>query len=308
MILTQKLPDSFFKAPQLMLLAIMWLILLFSASHDAAANQDYVTLALTRINQERTQQGIKPLTLTPTLSQAAGKMAVNALAVKSNNGTRPLELNKLLRDLRYPVTSSQLAIVGTNSAPETHVNNWLTNAKSRKIFLNPDMVDIGIYAAEGVIQDQNNQGVLWAALVGKPSKPTAAGWQSGVQYYVNQFRAQYGLQPLALNPRLNQVSQDFSRRMAVKDFVAHEAPEGDRVDTRVSRSGYQWQRVLENLQGGAVSDKEAVDAWIASKKGHREAMLEPNITQMGIGYYYMPFDDGNARYTHYWTLVMAIPK
>ena len=48
-----------------------------------------------------------------------------------------------------------------------------------------------------------------------------------------------------------------------------------------------------------------MQGWIESKTGHREAMLNRDIRDVGIGYRFLSLDRGRTKYTHYWAMSMG---
>ncbi len=282
------------------------ILIIFAFPQSGWANS---ASALTKaINQARIAQGLERLKPLDSLDKVAFTVGKEALQAHNNPNRKARPVGDILKLIRHPFERTVFLASASNLSPQQQVNNWLEKPKNREMIYSDQFTQIGVAANRQIIRDSRGEGVLWTVVFVRPKLPAPASWRDSAQRFINQFRAQYKLPPLKLNPLLDETAQKFSRRMALKDFVAHKAPEGDRIGQRVTASGYRWHKVLENLHGGSRLPRQAVDAWIASKKGHREAMLEPHITEMGIGYYFLPFDEGAARYTHYWTLVMAIPK
>jgi uncharacterized protein YkwD len=116
----------------------------------------------------------------------------------------------------------------------------------------------------------------------------------------NQFRSKNGLAPLTLNSKLNDAAQTHSRNMATLDFFGHEGKDGSSAGDRVSKAGYDWRTVAENIAAGQKTPKEVVDAWINSP-GHRENILNPTVKEIGVGYFFLANDTGTTNYNSYWT-------
>jgi uncharacterized protein YkwD len=116
----------------------------------------------------------------------------------------------------------------------------------------------------------------------------------------NNFRRQNGLLPLTVNPLLNAAAQSQSQNMALQDYFDHTAPDGSTPGQRVTATGYRWSRVAENIGAGYSTADAVVEGWINSP-GHRANMLDPNVTEIGIGYYFLPNDTGNQNWNYYWT-------
>lgn len=106
---------------------------------------------------------------------------------------------------------------------------------------------------------------------------------------LNGERAAQGLRPLAEAPGLTQPSLAYSSRMVAENFFAHVSPDGgelvDRlVAARYIERGGDWT-VGENIAWGQdtlATPRSIVAAWMASP-GHRENILTPEYTEIGIG-------------------------
>jgi uncharacterized protein YkwD len=103
---------------------------------------------------------------------------------------------------------------------------------------------------------------------------------------LNRERRIHGLRPLRMDRRLERAAQDYSERMAARDFFAHEAPDGSRPTDRIAAAGYGRALVTgENLgwgEGPAGEPAAMVDGWMHSP-GHRANILRPEYREIGIG-------------------------
>ena len=122
----------------------------------------------------------------------------------------------------------------------------------------------------------------------------------------NNERAKAGLQPLKLNDRLVDAAQDHSDDMAKDDFFSHTGVDGSSVSDRVKASGYQYSTTGENIAAGQTTAAAVVRGWMNSP-GHRANILNPNYTEIGVGYEYLQNDTGSVNYNHYWTQVFGTP-
>lgn len=120
----------------------------------------------------------------------------------------------------------------------------------------------------------------------------------------NSFRQQNGLAPLALNSRLSNAAQTHTQNMAFQDFVSHTGVDGASVAQRVSATGYKWSLVAENVAAGYQTAADVVQGWINSP-GHRSNLLNPTVTEIGVGYYFLATDPGTETWNYYWTQVFA---
>ena len=122
----------------------------------------------------------------------------------------------------------------------------------------------------------------------------------------NAEREKAGLKPLTLNNELAQAAQGHSESMATDDFFSHTGADGSNVSDRVEDAGYEYSRAGENIAAGQQTAEEVVEGWMNST-GHRENILNPDFTEIGIGYELLENDTGSVNYNHYWTQVFGTP-
>jgi len=122
----------------------------------------------------------------------------------------------------------------------------------------------------------------------------------------NQFRQENGLAPLTVNTQLTNAAETHSNNMADQDFFSHTGLDGSRSSDRAQSFGYSSSFVGENIHGGSVSPEKAVEAWKNSPR-HRENMLKPEYTEIGVGYFFLQNDTGSENLNHYWTQVFGAP-
>ena len=145
------------------------------------------------------------------------------------------------------------------------------------------------------------------ALLSYPAGPAGAtthSYAERVLARVNQYRANHGLAPVALDRRLAQAAQAHSEDMAKRDFFEHEGSDGSEMPERLARAGYFYRVAAENIAAGLASPEKTVDRWMSSE-GHRRNILIPEIREVGVGYVYLREDRGAAQYHHYWTLTLG---
>jgi uncharacterized protein YkwD len=70
--------------------------------------------------------------------------------------------------------------------------------------------------------------------------------------------------------------------MDVRDFFDHVNPDGDGPGTRLHAQGIPWSACAENIARGYVDAEAVIAGWMASE-GHRENMLSPLYTHVGVG-------------------------
>ncbi|NEV63329.1 CAP domain-containing protein [Thiorhodococcus minor] len=105
----------------------------------------------------------------------------------------------------------------------------------------------------------------------------------------NALRHLQGLQSLTRDTRLMAAAADFAAFMARTDQYGHEA-DGRTPAERAKREGYDYCLLAENIaySGSASAPppsqaaQRLVDGW-RSSPGHRKNMLDPDLTDVGIG-------------------------
>ena len=109
---------------------------------------------------------------------------------------------------------------------------------------------------------------------------------------INQEREQRGLQALAFDPGLTRDA--FVRAQECAQSFSHTRPDGRSCMTAITAQD-GWTMAAENIAAGQFTPKEVVDSWMTSP-GHRANILKPDLTRMGVGYYY-----SGTGYFVYWS-------
>ncbi len=127
---------------------------------------------------------------------------------------------------------------------------------------------------------------------------------SEVTRLTNEVRAQYGLNPLTVNLKLQQAAQTQSQNLAFLDFFNHTGLDGLQPWDRALNAGYNYQAIGENIAAGQLTAAEVVQAWVDSPS-HLANILNPVFTEIGVGFQYLENDTGNINYNYYWTQVFG---
>ena len=85
--------------------------------------------------------------------------------------------------------------------------------------------------------------------------------------------------------------------------MTHEGRDGSTPAQRVTREGYQWSAVAENVAAGQKTIEDVVASWLMSS-GHCANIMSGQYTEMGIASAVNEKD----RYGVYWTLSLAAPR
>lgn len=117
---------------------------------------------------------------------------------------------------------------------------------------------------------------------------------------INAARQEEGLSPLVANPLLQQAAQRHSDDMAATETLSHMGSDGSQFWERIRDTGYILVSGAENvLSRGDTDAQAAFQQWYASAP-HRENILNPRYTEVGIAY----AQAANGAY--YFTLVLAV--
>ena len=118
---------------------------------------------------------------------------------------------------------------------------------------------------------------------------------------VNRERAKEGLQPLVWEPLLAQAARTHSTNMALQDFYSHTGADGSRFTDRIRATGFSITGAsAENIYASPTTPEAVVAGWMNSPP-HRDSILNPEFTQLGVGHYFLENDTGNENWNHYWT-------
>jgi len=107
----------------------------------------------------------------------------------------------------------------------------------------------------------------------------------------NQEREKNGLDPLKVDAELSVVARDKSQDMSSNGYFSHTSPTYGSPFDMMESYGISYRTAGENIARGQQSPSEVVNGWMNSE-GHRENILNPNFTHIGVGY----VEQGN-----YWT-------
>ncbi len=119
---------------------------------------------------------------------------------------------------------------------------------------------------------------------------------------INNIRREQGLVPLQGNAALAGIAREYSRRMAVENFFAHEDPAGRTLLDRLRKANVPYQVAAENIFTSTNMPDPvaaAVSGWMNSP-GHRANILRPEVTQTGVGIW----REGNS---FYFTQIFILP-
>jgi len=106
--------------------------------------------------------------------------------------------------------------------------------------------------------------------------------------------------PLKLSPALGKAALAHSLDMATHGYFDHTGADGSTPASRVTRAGYAWRVVGENVAAGVPTADEAVAGWLQST-AHCQNLMDPRFTDMGVGFFVNPKNPSVI----FWTQVFA---
>lgn len=141
------------------------------------------------------------------------------------------------------------------------------------------------------------------AIVFSQGAGEAETFREQVVMLTNAEREKAGLPPLVRNSLLDQAAQAHAESMAHNDFMGHTDPVNRTSPAdRITATGYQWAKIAENVAAGQQAPAEVVSGWMNSP-GHRKNILDPDLKEIGIGYFYEDddtFPSADTPYRSYW--------
>ena len=262
------------------------------------------------INIERVRHGLRPFILDNTLSSIARSHSEDMLR---NNfigftGSDGADGSQMVRrgGINNFTGPSTLVYAGSN-IPEQRIANWMNSNSQRAILLHANRTSIGI----GIIQRPSGSNAsysaywtIFAAYILELTASEIKAFEQRVLELTNIERAKHGSPPVVWDDRVASIARDHSIDLMRNNLRGHTGSDGSTPRQRVERAGIPNFRYRgENCTYGHVTPEDAVTSWMNSS-GHRENMLNPSHTHLGVGLA-LRSEDSNARYISYWTQVFC---
>ncbi len=115
--------------------------------------------------------------------------------------------------------------------------------------------------------------------------PIASGFGSIEQEIVklvNKERTNRGLNPLTENWELSRVARIKSQDMASNNYFSHNSPVYGTPFEMLNSFGIKYTQAAENIASGQQNAEQVMNSWMNSS-GHRANILNPNLTNIGVG-------------------------
>jgi uncharacterized protein YkwD len=150
----------------------------------------------------------------------------------------------------------------------------------------PKFTDIGLHRAGSAWL------VVLAARLDFPQLADAHAVAAKVLELTNEARSharrcgdkQFGAAPpLRADAQLEEVASMYAKDMAQHQYLEHTGRDGSTPAQRISRAGYSWRAVGENIAAGQGTAQDVVDDWLSSP-GHCANIMNPDFVEMGSAF------------------------
>jgi uncharacterized protein YkwD len=109
--------------------------------------------------------------------------------------------------------------------------------------------------------------------------------------------------PLRHSVVLQRAALAHAHDMASGNYLDHKGSDGSLPAERVTREGYSWIAVSENIAAGPSTAEDVVAGWLDSPR-HCANLMSSRYSGTGVAY---AFDPASEKGT-YWVQVFAAPK
>ncbi len=127
------------------------------------------------------------------------------------------------------------------------------------------------------------------------SYSSSSSYQTELVNLINGARAEAGLPQLAVNATLTAAAQGHSVDMACHGLISHSGSDGSSPSERIAAAGYFASLASEIIYGSGYP-QTAFDWWM-NDQIHRDEILNPYVTELGVGYAYVAGTSAGGYYT-----------
>lgn len=122
------------------------------------------------------------------------------------------------------------------------------------------------------------------ANTGSQTNEEQSNFASQVVNIVNQERAKAGLPALQSDDRLANMAMDKAKDMYTNNYFDHQSPTYGSPFDMMNQYQIKYGYAGENIAKGQQSPAQVMQDWMNSQ-GHRENIMNPNFTHIGVAYY-----------------------
>ena len=237
----------------------------------------------------------------PVATRVASDAALDAAARLIARGG---ELDAALAQAGYRATSATSINIG-GAAGDAAIREVLADGFC-------DKVNNEAYTAIGTYVRGNELWLVLAARFTAPGENDSQAVAERVLELVNAARKQdrrcgrqrlRATHALTLSATLTQAAAAHAADMAANDYMGHRGSDGSEAAERVTRAGYRWSSVGENVAAGQPDAETVVAAWLDSP-GHCANLMGPQFREMGVAFAVAP----QSGLRILWAQVFAAPR
>lgn len=155
------------------------------------------------------------------------------------------------------------------------VTGWQTINSNKYYFGTDGVMRTGTQTIDGKKYYFDENGVY------VPQDTEAEKYAEEILALVNKERSAAGVSPLMLN--MTMTAAAAKRAEEITEYFSHDRPDGSSCFTVFDEYGLSWSYVGENIAFGYNSSESVMDGWMNSE-GHRNNILSPDFTELGVGY------------------------
>lgn len=180
------------------------------------------------------------------------------------------------------------------AAPATHMVSsndtmWLISKKygislSSLIKANPQVANPNVIWSGMSLNIPGSTSTNASTKTPVTTAPSQTTFASQVVNLVNQERSKAGLRPLTSNSALTAMALDKAKDMYNNGYFDHTSPTYGSPFDMMSTYGIRYSYAGENIAKGQQTPEAVMKAWMNST-GHRQNILSPNFTQIGVAFY-----------------------
>ena len=116
-----------------------------------------------------------------------------------------------------------------------------------------------------------------------PNIDTTKNIENEVVALVNTERAKQHIQGLDIDWELSRVARTKSCDMAKKGYFSHQSPTYGSPFDMMKQFGIKYRGAGENIASGQRTPEAVMQSWMNSQ-GHRENIMNPTFTHIGVGF------------------------
>lgn len=113
-------------------------------------------------------------------------------------------------------------------------------------------------------------------------KAVEKGAENQILDLTNIIRSRHDVPPVEWDQMTSEVAFSHSNDMLSNTYFSHESPTAGSLADRLKEGDVAYQMAGENIAAQYIDGIAAVEGWLNSK-GHRDTLLNPDFTRLGVG-------------------------